>query len=70
VPTMVVWGADDAYLSPSWAKSLYDSIPGARRLELIPFAGASCHEERPDIFARLLDEFLDGLDADSARPLG
>jgi pimeloyl-ACP methyl ester carboxylesterase len=59
VPTMIVWGADDAYLSPSWAKSLYDSIPGARRLELIPFAGVSCHEERPDIFARLLDEFFD-----------
>jgi hypothetical protein len=51
-------------VSPSWAKSLYDSIPGARRLELIPFAGASCHEERPDIFARLLDEFYDGLDAE------
>ena len=70
VPTMVVWGADDAYLSPSWAKSLYDSIPGARRLELIPFAGASCHEERPDIFARLLEEFFDGLDAEPARRSG
>jgi pimeloyl-ACP methyl ester carboxylesterase len=67
VPTMIVWGAEDAFVSPSWAKSLYDSIPGARRFELIPFAGASCHEERPDIFARLLDEFFDGLGADSAR---
>ena len=70
VPTMIVWGADDAYLSPSWAKSLYDSIPGARRLELIPFAGASCHEERPDVFARLLDEFFDGLDVESEQPSG
>jgi pimeloyl-ACP methyl ester carboxylesterase len=67
---MIVWGADDAYLSPSWAKSLYDSIPGARRLELIPFAGASCHEERPDIFARLLDEFFDGLNVESEQPSG
>ncbi|HEX8503060.1 MAG TPA: alpha/beta fold hydrolase [Pyrinomonadaceae bacterium] len=67
VPTMIVWGADDANLSPSWAKSLYDTIPGARRLELIPFAGASCHEERPDIFARLLDEFFDGPGAEPGR---
>ncbi len=67
VPTMIVWGAEDKYLSTSWAKSLYDSIPGARRLELIPFAGASCHEERPDIFAGLLDEFFDGLDAEPER---
>lgn len=67
VPTMIVWGAEDAFVSPSWAKSLYDSIPGARRFEIIPFTGASCHEERPDIFARLLDEFFNGLGADSAR---
>ena len=56
VPTMIVWGAED---SPSWARRLYDSIPGARRLELIPFAGVACHQERPDLFAKYLSEFLD-----------
>ena len=59
VPTMVVWGADNAYASPSWARTLYDAIPGARRLELIPFAGLSCHEERPDLFAASLTKFFD-----------
>jgi pimeloyl-ACP methyl ester carboxylesterase/nucleoside-diphosphate-sugar epimerase len=59
VPTMVVWGADNAYASPSWARTLYDAIPGARRLELIPFTGLSCHEERPDLFAASLTKFFD-----------
>jgi pimeloyl-ACP methyl ester carboxylesterase/nucleoside-diphosphate-sugar epimerase len=57
VPTMIVWGADHA--SASWARTLYDAIPGARRLELIPFAGIACHEERPDLFAQSVNEFLD-----------
>jgi pimeloyl-ACP methyl ester carboxylesterase/nucleoside-diphosphate-sugar epimerase len=57
-PTMIVWGCEDAYWSTSWAQRLYDEIPGAERLELIPFAGLSCHEERPDHFARLLLEFF------------
>lgn len=57
VPTLIIWGADDRYTSPSWGKRLYDEIPGARRLELIPFAGISCHEERPDLFAALLADF-------------
>lgn len=58
VPAMIVWGAENAYWSPSWARTLYDTIPGARRLELIPFAGISCHEEKPQAFARVLTEFL------------
>lgn len=59
VPAMIVWGAEDAYWSPSWARTLYDTIPGARRLELIPFAGVSCHEEKPQAFARVLCEFFE-----------
>jgi pimeloyl-ACP methyl ester carboxylesterase/nucleoside-diphosphate-sugar epimerase len=59
VPTVIVWGADNEYFSPSWGKRLCDAIPGARRLELIPFAGISCHEERPDVFASLLEKLWD-----------
>ncbi|HVR39807.1 MAG TPA: alpha/beta fold hydrolase [Thermoanaerobaculia bacterium] len=66
VPTMIVWGAENKYWSPSWARELYDAIPGARRLELIPFAGISCHEERPDVFAKVLGEFLDQIESESA----
>lgn len=59
MPAMVIWGAENAYSSPSWGKVLFDAIPGARRLELIPFAGVSCHEEKPEVFARLLEKFLE-----------
>jgi pimeloyl-ACP methyl ester carboxylesterase len=58
-PTMIIWGCEDAYWTPSWAKRLYDTIPGAERLELVPFAGLACHEERPGHFAELLGQFLD-----------
>jgi pimeloyl-ACP methyl ester carboxylesterase len=57
VPTIVIWGADDQRASVSWAKTLYDSIPGARRLELIPFCGSACHEERPEVFGRAIAQF-------------
>ncbi len=57
VPTLIIWGADNHYLSPSWGQKLCDDIPGARRLALVPFAGISCHEERPDRFAALLLDF-------------
>lgn len=66
VPTLIVWGAEDRYWSTSWAARLYDEIPGARRLAIIPFAGLSCHEERPDLFARHLLDFF----ADPAPPRG
>ncbi|HEV7767521.1 MAG TPA: alpha/beta fold hydrolase [Thermoanaerobaculia bacterium] len=58
-PTLIVWGGDHGNGSLSWARTLYDAIPGARRLEIIPFAGVACHEERPDLFARALTDFLE-----------
>jgi len=63
---MVIWGADDSCSSPSWSKTLFDAIPGARRLELIPFAGTTCQEERPDLFAGALTSFLDEIEAEAA----
>ena len=68
VPTMVIWGADNQYASPSWGQQLCDAIPGARRLELIPFAGISCHEERPDHFARLLEGLWNEVGGERAGP--
>lgn len=57
-PTLVIWGGDDDYWTPSWGARLAAEIPGSGRLEVIPFAGLACCEERPDVFARLLDEFF------------
>ena len=46
-PTLVVWGADDVFLSPSWGVRLVEDLPGAERLELLPFCGHLVPEEKP-----------------------
>ena len=66
VPTMIVWGAEDRNHSCSMAKHLFDLIPGARSLELIADAGASCQEECPDLFARLLENFFSQSEMDES----
>ncbi len=57
-PTLVVWGAEDCYLSPSWGRTLYEDIPGAERFELVPFCGHYWQEERPAEFVAHLGDFL------------
>jgi pimeloyl-ACP methyl ester carboxylesterase len=57
-PTLVVWAADDRWLSVSWAKRLVDDIAGARRLEIVPFAGHFLQEEKPREVARAIDRFM------------
>ena len=46
-PARVVWGADDAYFSPSWGQRLVAELAGADRLDLVPFCGHLVPEERP-----------------------
>jgi pimeloyl-ACP methyl ester carboxylesterase len=57
-PTLVVWAADDRYISPSWGRKLFEEIPGALRFELVPFCGHFWQEERPSEFASIIGEFL------------
>ena len=57
-PTLVLWAADDRFLSPSWGRRLQDDIPGARRFELIPFCGHFWQEERPAEFAAHMGSVL------------
>jgi pimeloyl-ACP methyl ester carboxylesterase len=47
-PAAVVWGADDAFLSPSWGTRLVDDLAGAEDLTLVPFCGHLVPEEAPD----------------------
>lgn len=63
VPTFVVWGAEDRYLSPSWGKKLAEDIPSCEGFELVPFCGHFWQEERPAEFASHIGRFL----ADAAR---
>jgi pimeloyl-ACP methyl ester carboxylesterase len=57
-PTIIIWGADDHYLSPSWGKKLLEDIPGAERFEIVPFCGHFWQEERPSEFSSIMGQFL------------
>lgn len=57
-PALVAWGADDAYLSPSWGVKLVADLAGAPQLELLPFCGHLVPEERPVELAGLLRDLL------------
>jgi pimeloyl-ACP methyl ester carboxylesterase len=57
-PAFVAWGADDAFLSPSWGLRLVDDLRGADRLDLLPFCGHLAPEERPNELAALIRGLL------------
>jgi pimeloyl-ACP methyl ester carboxylesterase len=47
VPTLVVWGTDDAFFDVSWAYWLRDTIPGTTRVVTVDGARLFFPEERP-----------------------
>ncbi len=57
-PTLILWGADDRHISPSWGRRLADDIPGTVGFELIPFCGHFWQEERPAEFISQMAPFL------------
>jgi pimeloyl-ACP methyl ester carboxylesterase len=57
-PLLVVWGEQDAWLDPSLARRLAQSVPGAE-VRLIPEAGHFVMEDAPAEVARTLLEFFD-----------
>jgi pimeloyl-ACP methyl ester carboxylesterase len=58
-PTMIVWGGNDRWLNVSWGRKLYDDIAGARRMEVVPFAGHFLQEETPELVAKYIREFME-----------
>jgi pimeloyl-ACP methyl ester carboxylesterase len=59
VPVLVLWGAEDAWLSPETGERLAAAIPGAR-LELVDGAGHFAMEDEPAAVAERLASFLSG----------
>jgi pimeloyl-ACP methyl ester carboxylesterase len=58
VPTLLLWGADDRFVTSGYYGAAYQAlIPGAR-LETIAGAGHFPHLERPDAFAERLGAWL------------
>lgn len=56
-PTMVVWGASDGIVKPSYGETYAKLIPGAR-FELIPDAGHYPEIEQSDAFVKRVGGFL------------
>jgi pimeloyl-ACP methyl ester carboxylesterase len=57
VPTLVLWGADDGIVKPSYGRAYSELIPGSR-FELIERAGHHPELEQPDAFAHAVGRFL------------
>lgn len=62
IPTLVVWGAEDAIVKPDYGQAFAAEIPGSR-FELIEEAGHYPHVEQPEQFARLVTSFAEATPA-------
>ncbi len=58
VPTLVIWGENDAALLPSLTRGLSEWVPELR-VEIIPGAGHWVPYERPDEVNELIRDFID-----------
>ena len=57
VPTLVLWGASDRIVTPSYGRAYSEAIPGAR-FELIADAGHHPEIEQPEAFVERVVAFL------------
>jgi pimeloyl-ACP methyl ester carboxylesterase len=58
VPTLVLWGASDGIVKPSYGRAYSALVPGAR-FQLIERAGHYPEIEQADAFAEAVEAFLD-----------
>jgi len=68
-PTLLLWGRQDTVTPPSVAEEFRDAIPDAT-IRWINRCGHAPMIERPEEFARGVEEFLDRLDKDAAASTG
>jgi len=56
IPTLLIWGAGDGVVTPTYGEAFRDMIPGAKMV-VIPDAAHSPHVEQPEAFAKAFLEF-------------
>src|SRR5215510_3923775 len=56
-PTLIIWGDQDPFVSPTVGEELADTIPGSRLVRL-PGTGRLVPEESPDTIANMILEFV------------
>ena len=57
LPTLIVWGEDDRMIPSGHGSAAAELVPGCR-FELVPGAGHYPHEDDPELFARLVADFV------------
>ena len=57
IPTLIVWGAQDRFVSPDYGKHYADAIPDCE-LHIIPEAGHYPHVERPEAVIEQIRQFV------------
>lgn len=62
VPTLIIWGEQDAWIPRTAVEDIHRGISGSQ-LRIVPGVGHSLNVERPDQFVSTMVEFLDGLGA-------
>jgi 3-oxoadipate enol-lactonase len=62
VPALVICGDDDRPTPPELSRALHGMIGGSR-LEMIASAGHLTNLEQPHAFNRIVDQFIDGIEA-------
>jgi pimeloyl-ACP methyl ester carboxylesterase len=58
MPTLVLWGASDGIVQPSYGRAYSEFIPGSQ-FELIAQAGHHPEIEQPEVFAERVATFLE-----------
>ena len=58
LPVLVITGDADLYTPPSMMRLIHSRIPGAEKF-LVPDCGHSAYWERPEIFNRVVLDFMD-----------
>jgi len=56
-PTLLLWGADDAFATPAYARTLAGLLPAAT-VDVVPDAGHHVQSERPEPYRRAALDFL------------
>ena len=57
MPSLLIWGSKDRMIPASHADNIRREVPNSR-VEIFPSAGHFPQLDEPDLFFRILDEFL------------
>jgi pimeloyl-ACP methyl ester carboxylesterase len=58
VPTLVIWGERDRYLSPELAEPDHDDVPSLDRVKRLPDASGWVHHDEAERVTQLLTDFF------------